>query len=48
MPAQYQAPGGGAVQGAAFILVHSALCAFFPTHKYLLTLFEPIPIGDVR
>jgi hypothetical protein len=24
---------------------HSALWARFPTHKYPLTLFEPIPIG---
>ena len=29
----------------AFIFDHSALCAFFPSHKYPLTLFEPIAIA---
>ncbi len=34
-----------AVSGMPFARLHSASCWRFPTHKYPLTLFEPIPIA---
>jgi hypothetical protein len=35
-----------ALAAPAFIFAHSALCSRFPTHKYPLTLFAPIPVAE--
>jgi hypothetical protein len=37
--------GGLPVQRAVLALSDN-LCSLLPTHKYALTLFEPIPITD--
>jgi hypothetical protein len=42
---EYRAAHVGGRPFYAFIFDHCALCAFFPTHKYPLTLFEPIALG---
>jgi hypothetical protein len=38
-------PPGARRYAPALIFDHSALCTRFPTHKYPLNLFEPIPVA---